>query len=98
VRLAVVRTAGPDAGVVTTYDGAAGASVAVPNASAGALQAALVVVNAGTTAAASQALTVTGSGIGAPAEIAPLYVWLAAAESSYASGQVVGESGGRGQP
>jgi NAD(P)-dependent dehydrogenase (short-subunit alcohol dehydrogenase family) len=35
---------------------------------------------------------------GQPAEIAPLYVQLAAAESSYVTGQIYGESGGRGQP
>ena len=35
---------------------------------------------------------------GQPAEIAPLYVQLASTESSYVTGQVYGESGGRGQP
>jgi NAD(P)-dependent dehydrogenase (short-subunit alcohol dehydrogenase family) len=35
---------------------------------------------------------------GQPAEIAPVYVMLAAAESSYASGQVIGDSGGHGNP
>jgi NAD(P)-dependent dehydrogenase (short-subunit alcohol dehydrogenase family) len=35
---------------------------------------------------------------GQPAELAPLYVMLASQESSYATGQVVGESGGRGVP
>jgi NAD(P)-dependent dehydrogenase (short-subunit alcohol dehydrogenase family) len=35
---------------------------------------------------------------GQPAELAPLYVLLASQESSYATGQVLGESGGRGQP
>jgi NAD(P)-dependent dehydrogenase (short-subunit alcohol dehydrogenase family) len=35
---------------------------------------------------------------GRPAELAPLYVMLASQESSYATGQVVGESGGRGVP
>jgi NAD(P)-dependent dehydrogenase (short-subunit alcohol dehydrogenase family) len=35
---------------------------------------------------------------GQPVELAPLYVMLASAESSYASGQVLGESAGRGVP
>ena len=35
---------------------------------------------------------------GQPVEIAPVYVMLAAAESSYASGQVIGDSGGHGSP
>lgn len=35
---------------------------------------------------------------GQPAEIAPLYVLLASGESSYATGQVMGESGGAGFP
>jgi NAD(P)-dependent dehydrogenase (short-subunit alcohol dehydrogenase family) len=35
---------------------------------------------------------------GQPAEIAAVYVLLASAEASYATGQVVGESGGTGQP
>jgi NAD(P)-dependent dehydrogenase (short-subunit alcohol dehydrogenase family) len=35
---------------------------------------------------------------GQPAELGPLYVFLASQESSYATGQVFGESGGRGQP
>jgi len=35
---------------------------------------------------------------GQPAELGPLYVLLASQESSYATGQVFGESGGRGQP
>ncbi|GLQ89333.1 SDR family oxidoreductase [Dyella flagellata] len=35
---------------------------------------------------------------GQPAEIAHVYVQLACAESSYVTGQVYGESGGRGQP
>jgi NAD(P)-dependent dehydrogenase (short-subunit alcohol dehydrogenase family) len=35
---------------------------------------------------------------GQPAEIAPVYVQLAATESSYVTGQIYGESGGRGQP
>ncbi len=35
---------------------------------------------------------------GQPAELGPLYVLLASQESSYATGQVHGESGGRGQP
>jgi len=35
---------------------------------------------------------------GQPAELGPLYVLLASQESSYATGQVLGESGGRGQP
>lgn len=35
---------------------------------------------------------------GQPVELAPLYVFLASHESSYASGQVIGESGGRGIP
>jgi NAD(P)-dependent dehydrogenase (short-subunit alcohol dehydrogenase family) len=35
---------------------------------------------------------------GQPAEIAHVYVQLAAAESSYVTGQIYGESGGRGQP
>jgi hypothetical protein len=35
---------------------------------------------------------------GQPAEIAPLYVLLASQESSYATGQVYGASGGGGQP
>ena len=35
---------------------------------------------------------------GQPAEIAPLYVQLASQESSYATGQVYGESGGNGSP
>ena len=35
---------------------------------------------------------------GQPAEIAPVYVDLAAAESSYVTGQVFGASGGRGNP
>jgi NAD(P)-dependent dehydrogenase (short-subunit alcohol dehydrogenase family) len=35
---------------------------------------------------------------GQPVEIAPIYVMLASAESSYASGQVIGESGGHGNP
>ena len=35
---------------------------------------------------------------GQPVEIAPLYVMLASAESSYATGQVLGASGGSGNP
>lgn len=35
---------------------------------------------------------------GQPAEIAHVYVQLAAAESSYVTGQIYGETGGRGQP
>jgi NAD(P)-dependent dehydrogenase (short-subunit alcohol dehydrogenase family) len=35
---------------------------------------------------------------GQPAELGPLYVLLASQDSSYATGQVAGESGGRGQP
>jgi NAD(P)-dependent dehydrogenase (short-subunit alcohol dehydrogenase family) len=35
---------------------------------------------------------------GQPAELAPLYVLLASQESSYATGQVCGASGGEGQP
>jgi hypothetical protein len=35
---------------------------------------------------------------GQPAELGPLYVLLASQESSYATGQVLGESGGNGQP
>jgi NAD(P)-dependent dehydrogenase (short-subunit alcohol dehydrogenase family) len=35
---------------------------------------------------------------GQPAEIAPVYVQLAAAESTYITGQVYGAAGGRGQP
>ncbi|WP_397453677.1 SDR family oxidoreductase [Pseudomonas sp. NA-150] len=35
---------------------------------------------------------------GQPVEIAPIYVQLAATESSYITGQVFGASGGRGQP
>jgi NAD(P)-dependent dehydrogenase (short-subunit alcohol dehydrogenase family) len=35
---------------------------------------------------------------GQPAELGPLYVLLASQESSYATGQVLGESGGSGQP
>jgi NAD(P)-dependent dehydrogenase (short-subunit alcohol dehydrogenase family) len=35
---------------------------------------------------------------GQPVEIAPLYVLLASAESSYATGQVLGASGGNGSP
>jgi NAD(P)-dependent dehydrogenase (short-subunit alcohol dehydrogenase family) len=35
---------------------------------------------------------------GQPVEIAPVYVMLASAESSYASGQVLGYSGGQGSP
>jgi NAD(P)-dependent dehydrogenase (short-subunit alcohol dehydrogenase family) len=35
---------------------------------------------------------------GQPAELGPLYVLLASPESSYATGQVLGEAGGRGQP
>jgi NAD(P)-dependent dehydrogenase (short-subunit alcohol dehydrogenase family) len=35
---------------------------------------------------------------GQPAELAPVYVVLASQESSYATGQVYGDSGGRGQP
>jgi len=35
---------------------------------------------------------------GQPVEIAPVYVMLAAAESSYTSGQVIGDSGGHGNP
>ncbi len=35
---------------------------------------------------------------GQPAEIAPLYVHLAAGEASYATGQVMGESAGHGMP
>jgi NAD(P)-dependent dehydrogenase (short-subunit alcohol dehydrogenase family) len=35
---------------------------------------------------------------GQPVELAPLYVYLASSDSSYASGQVIGESGGRGIP
>lgn len=35
---------------------------------------------------------------GQPAEIAHVYVQLASAESSYVTGQIYGESGGRGQP
>ena len=35
---------------------------------------------------------------GQPAEIAPLYVLLASGESSYATGQVLGASGGNGSP
>jgi len=35
---------------------------------------------------------------GQPVEIAPVYVMLASAECSYASGQVIGDSGGHGNP
>jgi NAD(P)-dependent dehydrogenase (short-subunit alcohol dehydrogenase family) len=35
---------------------------------------------------------------GQPAELAPVYVLLASQESSYATGQVYGESGGKGNP
>jgi NAD(P)-dependent dehydrogenase (short-subunit alcohol dehydrogenase family) len=35
---------------------------------------------------------------GQPAEIAPVYVLLASAESTYITGQVYGAAGGRGQP
>jgi hypothetical protein len=35
---------------------------------------------------------------GQPAELGPLYVLLASNDSSYATGQVLGETGGRGQP
>lgn len=35
---------------------------------------------------------------GQPVEIAPVYVMLAAAESSYQSGQVIGDAGGHGNP
>jgi len=35
---------------------------------------------------------------GQPAELGPLYVLLASQESSYATGKVLGESGGSGQP
>ncbi|HVV53065.1 MAG TPA: SDR family oxidoreductase, partial [Polyangia bacterium] len=35
---------------------------------------------------------------GQPAEIAPVYVLLAAAEATYVTGQVFGASGGRGEP
>jgi NAD(P)-dependent dehydrogenase (short-subunit alcohol dehydrogenase family) len=35
---------------------------------------------------------------GQPVEIAPVYVMLASAESSYISGQVIGDSGGHGNP
>lgn len=35
---------------------------------------------------------------GQPAELGPLYVLLASQDSSYATGQVLGESGGSGQP
>ncbi|WP_243042411.1 SDR family oxidoreductase [Dyella sedimenti] len=35
---------------------------------------------------------------GQPAELAPIYVFLASAEASYVTGQVFGASGGRGQP
>ncbi|WP_201313029.1 SDR family oxidoreductase [Dyella sp. EPa41] len=35
---------------------------------------------------------------GQPAELAPIYVLLAASEASYITGQVFGASGGRGQP
>jgi hypothetical protein len=35
---------------------------------------------------------------GQPAELAPLYVALASAESSYSTGQVFGASGGSGNP
>ncbi len=35
---------------------------------------------------------------GQPAELGPLYVLLASQDSSYATGQVAGESGGHGQP
>jgi len=35
---------------------------------------------------------------GQPVEIAPIYVMLASAECSYASGQVIGDSGGHGNP
>lgn len=35
---------------------------------------------------------------GQPAELAPYYVMLASTESSYVTGQVLGASGGRGQP
>jgi len=35
---------------------------------------------------------------GQPAELASIYVQLAAADASYATGQVYGSSGGKGQP
>ena len=35
---------------------------------------------------------------GQPAELAPLYVLLASADGSYATGQVYGATGGRGGP
>lgn len=35
---------------------------------------------------------------GQPAEIAPLFVTLAASEASYVTGQVFGASGGKGNP
>ncbi|MGH9570384.1 MAG: SDR family oxidoreductase, partial [Candidatus Angelobacter sp.] len=35
---------------------------------------------------------------GQPAELGPVYVLLASQESSYATGQVYGASGGSGQP
>lgn len=35
---------------------------------------------------------------GQPAELAPIYVLLASQESSYATGQVYGDSGGKGNP
>jgi NAD(P)-dependent dehydrogenase (short-subunit alcohol dehydrogenase family) len=35
---------------------------------------------------------------GQPAELASIYVQLAAADASYATGQIYGASGGAGQP
>jgi NAD(P)-dependent dehydrogenase (short-subunit alcohol dehydrogenase family) len=35
---------------------------------------------------------------GQPAELASIYVQLAAADASYATGQIYGSSGGKGQP
>jgi NAD(P)-dependent dehydrogenase (short-subunit alcohol dehydrogenase family) len=50
-----------------------------------------------------EAITTFGEGTplgrpGQPAELGSLYVLLASQESSYATGQVLGESGGSGQP
>lgn len=68
-RLALVQTSGPNAGTVTTVDGtgSGAGAVSLPNTSGASIQAALVVFNAAIPATSSQAVTVTGTSIAAPA-------------------------------
>ncbi len=68
VRLALVQTTGANAGAVTTVDGtgSGAGTVSVANSSAAAIQAALVVFNAGEPATATQTVTVTATNVAAP--------------------------------